>query len=137
MASLMDVYRLADEHSIKVYSFDLDGIEALSLVSRKGRCRVAIDPMMLTSERDEKEKLIHEISHCITGSFYTEYDNAVTILKCEARAERFSFKWQIKYNELMGAVEDGCTEIWEIAEYFDVPEDTVRKAVEYYKAGNR
>ena len=38
--------------------------------------------------------------------------------------------------ELDDAVASGCTEIWELADYFQVSEDFIRKAVCWYTHGN-
>lgn len=37
-------------------------------------------------------------------------------------------------DELLQAVQNGCVEVWELAEYFDVTEDFVRRACEIYRA---
>lgn len=38
----------------------------------------------------------------------------------------------IPWGKLKQAVRDGMTEVWELAEYFDVTEDFMRWAIAYY-----
>lgn len=40
----------------------------------------------------------------------------------------------IPKDELDEAVKKGCTEVWDLAEYFGVTEPFMLKAIEYYKA---
>ena len=38
----------------------------------------------------------------------------------------------LPFSEMRAAMEDGYTELYQLAEYFEVPEDLIRQAVEYY-----
>ena len=81
-------------------------------------------------------KLAHEMGHCVTGSFYNS-DAACDIRKRhEIRADKWAIKQLIPQEELQEAVAAGYSEIWDLAEYFDVPEDLMRKAICWYKHGN-
>ena len=137
MKTLDDVYALAAEKGITIDCFHLWEAESLSHMDNDGDCYIAIDPMLLKGEQDEENKLLHEVAHCVTGAFYSVRDSALMRSKYEARAERFAFKWKVPYIDLMKAVSCGHTEAWEIAEYLNAPENIVRKAMEYYQAGNR
>jgi len=53
--------------------------------------------------------------------------------RCEERAKRWTILSLIPEEELEKALKKGYTESWELAEYFDLPEDFVRKAVKYYR----
>lgn len=54
----------------------------------------------------------------------------------EAEKEYHSVSKLIPSDRLNEAVSQGHTEIWELAEYFEVTEDFMRKAVCYYTHGN-
>ena len=86
--------------------------------------------------QDEKLKLTHELGHCCTGSFYNEYSACDIRQKCENRADRWAIKQLIAEEELDEAVANGHTEIWDLADYFDVTEEFMRKAVCLYTYGN-
>ncbi len=136
MTDLSRLYQIADREQIEVDCFDLGKREALSIMDGDGRCYIAIDPFRLLSSRDEKLKLAHELGHCVTGSFY----NAHATVDCRQKHENTADKWAvmelITADELDEAVAEGFTEIWELAEHFDVSEEFMRKAVCLHVHGN-
>lgn len=131
---LLELYQLADEEHIPVYSFDLPQTHSLSLMNNDGSCAVAIDPFGLNSTKDETIRLAHELGHCITGSFYNRYSNFDIKEKSEYKANKWAIKKLIPKDELQAAFEQGYTEPWTLAEYFNVTEEFVIKAVNYYRA---
>ncbi|WP_312280346.1 hypothetical protein [Oscillibacter sp.] len=42
----------------------------------------------------------------------------------------------VPVNKLDEAVADGCTDIWSLAEYFEVTEEFMREAICWYTHGN-
>ena len=97
-----------------------------------GNCYVGINPFMIETESQEREYLAHELGHCQTGAFYTCYSP----LQVKGQQEHRAFLWQIKKliprNEFESALKNGIIELWELAEYFEVSEDLMKKAVNYY-----
>ena len=131
---LLELYQLADAEHIPVYSFDLPQTHPLSLMNNDGSCAVAIDPFGLNSTKDETTRLAHELGHCITGSFYNRYSDFDIKEKSEYKANKWAIKKLIPKDELQAAFEQGYTEPWTLAEYFNVTEEFVIKAVNYYRA---
>ena len=129
---LLELYQLADEEHIPVYSFDLPQTQSLSLMNNDGSCAVAIDPFGLNSTKDEKIRLAHELGHCVTGSFYNRYSDFDIKAKSEYKADKWAIKKLIPKDELQAAFEQGYTEPWDLAEYFNVTEEFIIKAVNYY-----
>lgn len=136
MKPLQEIYHFAEQENIVVDHFALSSREALSVMDDDGECFIAIDPNKIVDESDERTKLAHELGHCITGAFYNQYSN----FDCRQRHENTADKWAIdkliSVEDLDGAVADGCSEIWELAERFGVTEDFVKKAVCYHVHGN-
>ena len=130
---LLELYQLADAEHIPVYSFDLPQTHSLSLMNNDGSCAVAIDPFGLNSTKDEKIRLAHELGHCITGSFYNRYSEFDIMAKSEHKAEKWAIKKLVPEDELQNAFKQGIVEPWNLAEYFNVTEDFIIKAVNYYK----
>lgn len=131
---LLELYQLADEEHIPVYSFDLPQTHSLSLMNNDGSCAVAIDPFGLNSTKDETIRLAHELGHCITGSFYNRYSKFDIKEKSEYKANKWAIKKLIPKDKLQAAFEQGYTEPWTLAEYFNVTEEFIIKAVNYYRA---
>lgn len=136
MTQLEELYRIADQENIAVDCFPLKSRAALSYMVLTGECSIAIDPGQLSGPVDEKMKLSHELGHCMTGSFYNVYSN----YDCRERHENTADKWAIRKlvpkNELSDALNSGCQSLWELSEYFCVPEKFIKKAVCYYTYGN-
>lgn len=131
---LLELYQLADAEHIPVYSFDLPQTHSLSLMNNDGSCAVAIDPFGLNSSKDEKIRLAHELGHCVTGSFYNRYSDFDIKAKSEYKADKWAIKKLIPKDELQAAFEQGYTEPWDLAEYFNVTEEFIVKAVNYYRS---
>lgn len=129
---LLELYQLADAEHIPVYSFDLPQTQSLSLMNNDGSCAVAIDPFGLNSTKDEKIRLAHELGHCVTGSFYNRYSDFDIKAKSEYKADKWAIKKLIPKDELQAALEQGYTEPWDLAEYFNVTEEFIIKAINYY-----
>ena len=130
--NLNDLYSYADEHNISVISFDMPKSESMSVLY-DGNCFVGIDPLAVRNEIDEKEKLAHEIGHCETGAFYNEYAACDIREKHERRANIWAIKKLIPKDKLIEVINSGFGENrFELAEHFDVTEDTMQFALDYY-----
>lgn len=136
MMELLRLYQLAEEENIEVDCFDLKNRDALSIMDDTGACYIAINPYKLHSTQDEREKLAHELGHCVTGSFYNVYATADRRQRHENCADKWAIKKLIPVDELEDAVAKGCTECWELAERFGVTEEFIKKSVCYYTHGN-
>lgn len=130
---LLELYQLADENNISVYSFDLPQTLSMSVRETDGSCAIAIDPFGLDSTKDEMIRLAHELGHCVTGSFYNRYSDLDIREKSEFSADKWAIKKLIPKDELQIAFKQGYTEPWDLAEYFNVTEEFVIKAFNYYK----
>ena len=130
---LIELYQLAEKEKIPVYYFDLPQTQSLSIKQNNGDCAIAIDPFCLDSTNEEAVHLAHEIGHCITGSFYNRYSEFDIMAKSEHKAEKWAIKKLVPEDELQNAFKQGIVEPWNLAEYFNVTEDFIVKAVNYYK----
>lgn len=129
---LSELYVLAQNENIDISCFDLPECRSLSLLMGD-KCYIAIDPFALETTADEACILAHELGHCVTGSFYNRYSDIDIRAKHERRADKWAIKKLVPKDELNDAFEHGIVEPWDLAEYFNVTEDFIRKAVEFYK----
>ncbi len=132
MDNLNELYNLAEEQDIGVISFDLPETQSLSVMDIEGNCYIGIDPFALESYSDEAVHLAHELGHCITGSFYNRYSKVDIRERHEYRANKWAIKKLIPKDELVYAFEHGIIEPWDLADYFNVTEDFIKKAVKLY-----
>lgn len=136
MKPLQELYRYAEKENITVDSFNLNSREALSIMDEDGRCHVAIDRSKLSGEADERAKLAHELGHCATGAFYNRFSPCQCRKRMENKADKWAVKQVVPVDELDSAVAGGCENLWELAEYFGIPEPLMKKAVCWYTYGN-
>ncbi len=95
-----------------------------------------MDPFQIETAAEERVHLAHELGHCETGSFYNVYSTLDIRGKQERRADGWAISRLMPFYELKNALNAGITEVWELAEYFDVTEDFIHKAVRYYREKN-
>lgn len=134
--TINDLYELAEKSCIEIDAFNMEKREAFSVKGDDGKCFVAVDPRRIKSRADERVKIAHEIGHCETESFYTFITPFESRQKQENRADIWAIKRLISEDELNAAVSDGYIEVWQLAEYFDVTESFMKKAISLYKYGN-
>lgn len=131
--NLNDVYAIAEKKRVAIFSFGMMAAESLSYEDDSGDCYIAVAPKLLRSEKEEKIKVTHELGHCVTGAFYSQHTPLVTREICEARATHWSIRQLVPYDDLLQLIKRGIHEPWELAEHFDVPEDFMRDAIDYYQ----
>ena len=132
MTVLEQLYQIAYDNKITVDHIALDCTESLSLQDDSMNCYIDINPRMVKKYNDEVTKLAHELGHCLYGGFYNRYSKCDVRQKHERKADIWAIKKLIPEDELCEYVNQGYTEIWQLAELFDVTDDFMQKAVEFY-----
>ena len=133
---ISNLYDLAKQQNIEVLSYGMPENGSMSLMLDDGRCFIGMDESVRDGGAQERVHLSHELGHCITGSFYNIYAAVDHRQRHENRANKWAIRTMIPVDALDDAIARGCTEVWELAEYFQVTEEFVRKAVCYYVHGN-
>lgn len=130
------LYDLAQQQNIEVLQFPMPENGSMSIMSEDGSCYIGIDASVQDGNAQERVHLGHELGHCLTGSFYSIHTAVDSRQRHENRADKWAVKQLIPVDALDAAVANGCSELWELADYFGVTEQFVRKAVCYYVHGN-
>ena len=130
------LYDVAKKENIAVLPFPMEQNGSMSIMLENGSCFIGMDDSIRDNGIQERVHLGHEIGHCVTGSFYNIHAAIDSRQRHENRADKWAIDHLIPVADLDAAVAQGCTEIWELAEYFGVTEDFVRKAICYYTYGN-
>lgn len=136
MRSVLHLYDLAEEQNIDVLRYPLEETGSMSIMLEDGSCFIGIDDSVCDGGIQERVHLSHELGHCITGSFYNIYAAIDYRQRHENRADKWAISQLISVEDLDEAVAHGCTELWELAEWFGVTEQFMKKAVCYYVHGN-
>lgn len=133
---ILDLYSLAEHDGIDVYWFDLETAESLSVMAADGSCAIAMNPWRMSTQADEKVKLAHELGHCETGSFYSRFAALDVRKKHENRADKWAIEQLVPKEKLLEATLRGYKEVWELADYFGVTEEFIRKSICWHRHGN-
>lgn len=136
MKDLRYLYDVAEENNIPIIPFPLKETGSISIQDEDKACYIGLDEHTINTESEQKVHLAHELGHCVTGSFYNRYSPLDVRQKHEYRANKWAVKHLISEAELDEAVAEGCTEIWSLAEYFNVTEDFMKMVVCWHVHGN-
>ncbi len=128
-----ELYCIAEQSGTQIICFDLPQTVSVSVLTDSGSCCIGLDPFRIETAAQERVHLAHELGHCETGAFYSLCSDAQIRARCENRADRWAIKTLVPAPALLRALESGTTDLWELAELFDVTEDFMRKAVNHYK----
>lgn len=125
-----DLYGIAERRGHVVVCESLTETPSFSLQTNK-RCYIAIDQRL--NVQQEREALAHELGHCEYGGFYNRYSRYDIRAKAERRADKWAFARLVPYGRLIQAVRHGVTDVWDLAELFDVSCEFMHRAIAYYK----
>ena len=93
---------------------------------------VFLDFTKIQTTRRYRGVCAHELSHLATGALHrpaSPYDLAE---RNEYRANRHFAQQYLPVKELKEAFRLGFKELWELSEYFDLPEEDIQKALQYW-----
>lgn len=77
--------------------------------------------------------LAHEAGHFLTGKFYYCSAPVEIITRAESSATRAALIRYVPYEVLTRCFHSGINTIWELAEYFEVTEEAILQACNFYK----
>lgn len=124
--------KIAKSHDIQVFGAHIPACASMSIVSDR-RYYIAIDLNAAASSADLNVKAAHELGHCRTGSFYNIHSPYDVRAKHEYRADKWAVHELIPFDKYQEALRAGYTEVWQLAEFFDVTEDFIRRAIYIYQ----
>ena len=135
MLKTQELYQIAREADIPVIPLSIPENGSMCIQTDRG-CYIGLDQGVLPDEASHRVHLSHELGHCRTGAFYNIWAARDVRRKHEHRADMWAIRQLIPEEELDQAVAEGCTDLWSLAERFNVTEDFMRKAVCGYTHGN-
>ena len=75
---------------------------------------------------------IHELGHAATGALHRVSSAFDLVERSEYRAQRWAAENFLTDADFRAAFASGYTQLWELAEYFDLPEEDVKNALTYW-----
>lgn len=136
MLETAELYQSAQDDNIPIILLDIPENGSMCIQTEERRCYIGMDYGILEDEASRRVHLAHELGHCKTGAFYNRWAARDIRQKHEHRADKWAIERTIPKWELKQAVADGYTDLWSLAEHFNVTEDFMKKAICWYTHGN-
>ena len=131
MFELSQFYSYCRQNDVDIIPYA--GIPAPGATLRDGdNYAVFLDFTQIKTTRLFRGVCAHELSHLATGALHrpaSPYDLAE---RSEYRANRHFAQQYLSVRELKQAFRLGFKELWELSEYFDLPEQDIQKALDYW-----
>lgn len=93
---------------------------------------VFLDFSQIHSTRLLRGVCCHELGHIATGALHKVDSPFELVERSEYRANRYVAQTYLTQEDFQEAFRAGCRELWQLAEYFDLPETDVEKAYTYW-----
>lgn len=131
MFELSDFYTYCQQNNVDVIPFM--GMPAEGATVRDGTdMAIFLDFSLITGTRQLKGVCLHEQGHAATGALHRVASPYETVERSEYRANRWCAEHYLTEADFRQAFSGGCTTLWELAEYFDLPETEVQQALTYW-----
>ena len=98
----------------------------------QGFYAVFLDFSQIRSTRLLRGICCHELGHIATGALHKVDSPYELVERSEYRANRWAAEQFLNDESFREAFQLGYTELWQLAEYFDLPEADVRAALHYW-----
>ena len=102
-------------------------------VRDQGYYAVFLDFTKISSTRALRGVCCHELGHAATGALHKLDSPFELVERSEYRAARWVAENYLTAEMFQAAFRAGYTELWQLSEYFDLPEDCVASALTYWK----
>ena len=139
MTALEQLNDFAFDQDYTVFSKRIDSIEKGCCLTNSTVSVILINRTAIADSADEICVLAEEMGHLQTGAVLPVEDyidpghKKWTKAKNELRAERWAITKLLPPEKIQAAINYGCINNWEIAEYYDVTVSFVEKAFEFYR----
>ena len=93
---------------------------------------VFLDFSKILTTRLLKGVCCHELGHIATGALHKVDSPYELVERSEYRANRYMAQAFLTEDAFRDAFQAGYTELWQLAEYFDLPEQDIKNALTYW-----
>ena len=131
MFELSDFYNYCDKNDVVVIPFDRCPQPAATLRDQDFYA-VFLDFSKIRSTRLLRGVCYHELGHVATGALHKVDSPYEMVERSEHRAIRWAAENFLTEEAFQEAFRTGCTELWQLADYFDLPEADIQSALSYW-----
>lgn len=131
MFELSDFYNYCAENDIDVIPFN-NAPSKGTTIRDDGLYAIFLDFAKICSTRVLNGTCYHEVGHAATGALHKVDSPFETVERSEYRANRWATQRFLPVTEFQEAFEMGYTELWQLSEWFDLPEEDIKNALSYW-----
>lgn len=131
MFEISDFYQYCREHHVDVIPY-IGCPQPGATIRDHEHYAVFVDFSKIRSTRLLRGVCYHELGHVATGALHKIDSPYELVERSEYRANRWAAQQYLTDRDFRAAFADGYTEPWQLAEYFDLPEADIRKALTYW-----
>lgn len=131
MFELQDFYAYCKDNDIDVIPYAGCPREGAT-VRDHGWYAIFLDFTKIRSMQLLRGVCLHELGHAATGALHKIDSPFELVERSEYRANRWGAEHFLTESAFREAFAAGYTESWQLSEYFDLPEEDIRKALSYW-----
>lgn len=131
MFELSDFYLYCANNDVDIILYNDAPSEGVTIRDNEDYA-VFLDFTKIQSTRSLKGVCYHEMGHLGTGALHKVSSPFETVERSEYRANRWSAEHFLTAQDFRDAFAAGYSELWQLADYFDLPEQDVKNALTYW-----
>ena len=132
MFEISDFYGYCKSHNVDVIPYD-GCPQPGATIRDQGFYAVFLDFTKIKSTRLLRGVCFHELGHIATGALHKVDSPYELVERSEYRANRWATETFLTEDAFREAFALGYTELWQLSEYFDLPERVVADALTYWR----
>ena len=132
MFEISDFYGYCKNHNVDVIPFD-GCPQPGATIRDDGFYAVFLDFTKIKSTKLLRGVCFHELGHIATGALHKVDSPYELVERSEYRANRWATETFLTEEAFREAFGEGYTELWQLSEYFDLPEQVIADALTYWK----
>ena len=132
MFELSDFYHYCKEHQVDVIPYE-GCPQPGATVKDQDFYAVFLDFSKICSTRLLRGVCYHELGHVATGALHKVDSPYELVERSEYRATRWGVENYLTEEAFRTAFAEGYTELWQLSDYFDLPERCIADALTYWK----
>lgn len=132
MFEISDFYDYCKSNQVDIIPYN-GCPQAGATVRFQGEYAIFLDFTKIRSTRFLRSVCCHELGHAATGALHKVDSPYELVERSENRAKRWAVEHFLSQEDFRSAFRDGCTELWQLAEYFDMPEADVAWALDFWR----
>ena len=132
MFEISDFYNYCKKNQVDIIPY-MGCPQPGATIRYQGNYAIFLDFSKIQSTRLLRGVCYHEMGHVATGALHKVDSPYELAERSEYRANRWAAQHYLTVQDFRQAFADGCRELWELSEYFELPERDVQAALEYWR----